>query len=160
MQPHEIKMSFKDDVKSWTFVCSCKSGSGKCKHIGAILFHLMRYEKKKKFIDRPHFNTSKPEYKKKPSNHWCTNILISFFFFETFNTQLMRLTLFFNTILSPSHFKILFFFHIVKMLSIKEKKNSKIKKLKKATYYLHRIINRSTTKQRTNIYVKTHFSEF
>lgn len=35
---HEIKMSFKDEVKSWTFVCSIKSGRKKCKHFDENLY--------------------------------------------------------------------------------------------------------------------------
>lgn len=43
MPPHEIKMNFVKDYADWVFNCSCKAGSGRCKHIGAILFHLMGY---------------------------------------------------------------------------------------------------------------------
>lgn len=41
-EPHTIKICTKNLFPEWSFVCSCKAGKGKCKHVMAVLYHLLK----------------------------------------------------------------------------------------------------------------------
>ncbi|XP_029714070.2 uncharacterized protein LOC109408479 [Aedes albopictus] len=40
--PHEICLKITNNVSGWVLRCSCKAGTGRCKHIVACLLHLNR----------------------------------------------------------------------------------------------------------------------
>lgn len=40
--PHEINLKITNTVSGWILCCSCKAGTGRCKHIVACLLHLNR----------------------------------------------------------------------------------------------------------------------
>lgn len=40
-EPHKIYIRTKPSFDAWTFRCSCKAGLGKCKHVMAVLNHLL-----------------------------------------------------------------------------------------------------------------------
>ena len=39
--PHKITIRTRSSFASWSFECSCKAGLGKCKHVMAVLNHLL-----------------------------------------------------------------------------------------------------------------------
>ncbi|XP_058811049.1 uncharacterized protein LOC131675941 [Topomyia yanbarensis] len=41
-EPHTIKIRMKRFFSEWSYLCSCKAGKGKCKHVMAVLYHLLK----------------------------------------------------------------------------------------------------------------------
>ncbi|XP_062533524.1 uncharacterized protein LOC134202533 [Armigeres subalbatus] len=42
--PHEVSLNITHNVSGWVLCCSCKAGTGRCKHIVACLLHLNRFD--------------------------------------------------------------------------------------------------------------------
>lgn len=43
LAPHEVILWVGRDIPDWRLKCSCKAGTGKCKHIVACLLHIEKY---------------------------------------------------------------------------------------------------------------------
>ncbi|XP_065088577.1 uncharacterized protein LOC135710055 [Ochlerotatus camptorhynchus] len=53
-EPHKIYIRTRCSFENWTFQCSCKAGLGKCKHVMAVLNHLLIFLTKCGFTIPPH----------------------------------------------------------------------------------------------------------